>query len=234
MSDVNSKKIRRLRWWPWMLIAVGAFVLIGIIAGLAGRGSSPGVANDGAPPPASTPVAASAERAEEVVETVTVPDVVGLTMVEARAKLSAVGLTLETTDAGDDWVVTAQHPAAGEHSVDGLSMSVTSEAPKPVYSLEQQNALRAAQSYLDLTGFSRQGLIDQLSSEYGSAYPVDVATWAADTVGADWNAEAVESAKSYLDLTSFSRQGLYEQLTSAYGGQFTPDEANYALAAVGY
>lgn len=106
--------------------------------------------------------------------------------------------------------------------------------PKPVYTLEQQNALEQAQSYLQFSSFSRQGLIDQLSSEYGSGYPVDVATWAADTVGADWNAEAVEQAKSYLEYSSFSRQGLFDQLTSPYGSQFTADEANYALAAVGY
>ncbi len=57
--------------------------------------------------------------------------------------------------------------------------------PKPVYTLEQQNALEQAQSYLQFSSFLRQGLIDQLSSEYGSVYPVDVATWAADTVGAE-------------------------------------------------
>jgi len=68
-----------------------------------------------------------------------------------------------------------------------------------MYTLAQQNALESAQSYLEFMPFSRQGLIDQLSSEYGSGYPLDVATWAADTVGADWNAEAVEAAASYLD-----------------------------------
>ena len=61
-----------------------------------------------------------------------------------------------------------------------------------------------------------------------------MATWAADTVGADWGAEAVESAQSYLEYSSFSRDGLYQQLTSEYGEGFTPDEANYALSAVGY
>lgn len=101
-------------------------------------------------------------------------------------------------------------------------------------SLEQKNALQEARSYLEFMAFSRQGLIDQMSSAYGSGYPLGVATWAVDAVGADWYAEAVKSAQSYLDLMAFSRQALFDQLTSAYGGQFTADQANHALAAVGY
>lgn len=221
---------KRLRWWQWALIVVGALIVIGIISGAIngarGSGGSAGSSDDTAPKPSAV--------AEETVETVEVPDLVGLTIAEARVALDAVGLVLVGSDAGEDWIITAQQPSAGEHPVEGLELSVTSEEPAPVYTLEQQNALEAARSYLDLTGFSRQGLIDQLSSEYGSAYPVEVATWAADTVGADWNAEAVESAQAYLDMSSFSRQGLYDQLTSAYGGQFTPEQANHALAAVGY
>lgn len=157
---------KRLRWWQWALIVVGALVLIGIINGAIngarGSGASAGSADDSAPKPSA--------MAEETVETVEVPDLVGLTMAEARVALDAVDLVLVTGDAGDDWIVTAQQPAAGEHPLEGLELSVISEAPKPVYTLEQQNALDAARSYLDLMGFSRQGLIGQLSSEYGSAY----------------------------------------------------------------
>lgn len=227
--------IRALRWWHWALIALGLFVIIGMIGGALGgnrdAGGSAAIGDE-------TLVAASpsAEPAEEKVDTrLAVPDVTGATVSEARGRITAAGFALAAdAAAGDDWVIVAQTPTRGAKAEPGTAVSVTAEAPKPVYSLEQQNALGSARSYLALTGFSRQGLIDQLSSEYGSAYPVEVATWAADTVGADWNAEAVESAQSYLKLTSFSRQGLYDQLTSAYGGQFTPDEANYALAAVGY
>lgn len=105
---------------------------------------------------------------------------------------------------------------------------------KPKLSLEQQNALEQAQSYLDYSSFSRQGLIDQMSSEYGSGYPVEVATWAVDYLNPDWTAEAIEQAKSYLEYSSFSRDGLYEQMTSEYGSQFTAEQANAALAAIGY
>ena len=58
----------------------------------------------------------------------------------------------------------------------------------------QQAAVSAARSYLGLSGFSRQGLIDQLSSEYGDKFLVEDATAAVDSLDVDWNAEATESA----------------------------------------
>lgn len=235
-STAASDTVRRLpklKWWQWTLIAFGVLVVVSMIIGGINVGrDSAGSAAETKPRGATS--AAPSQEATEVVEMVDVPDMVGSTVAEARALLDAEGLTLAASEAGDDWIVTAQQPRAGAHPTDGLELSITSEAPKLEYTLEQENTLGTARSYLDLTGFSRQGLIDQLSSEYGSGFPLDVATWAADTVGADWNAEAVESAQSYLDLRSFSRQGLYEQITSQYGGQFTPEEANQALTAVGY
>jgi hypothetical protein len=47
----------------------------------------------------------------------------------------------------------------------------------PALTLSQQQAVLAAQSYLRMgTGFSRQGLIDQLSSSYGNGFSVAYAT----------------------------------------------------------
>ena len=140
--------------------------------------------------------------------------------------------------------ISASNTGGSTDAVETDSVAVTEEvapapaeeaAPaEPVYTLAQENALESAQSYLDLMPFSRQGLIDQLSSEYGSGFDVETATWAADTVGADWNAEAAEAAQSYLDTMAFSRDGLYEQLISEYGSKFTPEQAEAGLAAVGY
>jgi Host cell surface-exposed lipoprotein len=81
--------------------------------------------------------------------------------------------------------------------------------------------------------FSRQGLIDQLSSEYGSQFPVEDATFAVDSLNVDWNEQAVKKAQSYLDFTSFSCQGLIDQLSSQYGSQFTTDQATHGATAVG-
>ena len=92
--------------------------------------------------------------------------------------------------------------------------------------VSQQQALDSAQSYLALgSGFSRQGLIDQLDSPYGGKFSVADATWAADHAGADWDAQAVLAAKSYMQLGGFSRQSLIDQLDSPYGGKFTLAQA---------
>ena len=93
--------------------------------------------------------------------------------------------------------------------------------------------MSAARSYLDLSGFSRQGLIDQLSSEYGDQFSVEDATAAVDSLTVDWNAEATESAQSYTELQGFSCQGLIDQLSSEYGSQFTSAQAAFGAASVG-
>ncbi len=100
-----------------------------------------------------------------------------------------------------------------------------------------QNAYQAAISYLEYTGFSKAGLIDQLSSEYGDNYTVQQATDAVsalETSGlVDWNEQAVRSGQSYLEYSSFSRQGLIDQLSSAYGGKYTLAQATYAADQLG-
>lgn len=110
---------------------------------------------------------------------------------------------------------------------------MASPAPEPELTLVQQNALRSAENYLRMTAFSRQGLIDQLSSEYGSGYSVADAAWAADNIGADWNEQAVRSAEAYLELTAFSRQALIEQLSSEHGSKYTLEQATHAVSTLG-
>ena len=91
----------------------------------------------------------------------------------------------------------------------------------------QKNAVRSAENYLSFTAFSRQGLIDQLSSSYGDGYEVADATAAVDSMSINWNDQSVKSAKQYLEMTGFSCKGLTEQLSSDYGNQYTPDQASY-------
>ena len=106
--------------------------------------------------------------------------------------------------------------------------STPTPTPIPNMTASQAQALVAAQAYIAGQPFSYQGLINQLSSEYGNQFSVDDATFAADHCGADWNAEALEAAKSYIAGQSFSYQGLIDQLTSSYGDQYTADQAKYA------
>lgn len=102
-------------------------------------------------------------------------------------------------------------------------------APAPASNLtpSQENAVRSAESYLDLMGFSRQGLIGQLEFEQ---YSTDDATVAVDSLFVDWNAEAAQSAASYLETMAFSCGSLIDQLE--FEG-FTPDQATFGAAQTG-
>ncbi|WP_081647411.1 Ltp family lipoprotein [Thioalkalivibrio sp. ALR17-21] len=91
----------------------------------------------------------------------------------------------------------------------------------------QKNAVRSANQYLSMQGFSREGLIQQLSSEYGDSYNRSDATVAVDSLNVDWNEQAVRSAKQYLKLQGFSCRGLIDQLSSSYGDGYTESEATY-------
>ena len=92
----------------------------------------------------------------------------------------------------------------------------------------QQQAVDSAQSYLDMSGFSRKSLIEQLTYEGFSN--VD-AEFAVNYINPDWNAQAAQSAKSYLEMGGFSRKSLIQQLT--YEG-FTQAQAEYGASAAGY
>ncbi|MFN4095548.1 MAG: Ltp family lipoprotein [Sphingomonas sp.] len=97
----------------------------------------------------------------------------------------------------------------------------------------QANAARSAQQYLNMTGFSRRGLIEQLSSDAGNGYNVADATAAVDSLKVDWNEQAVRSAKQYLDMTGFSCRGLIEQLSSDAGSKYTKAQARYGAEQAG-
>ena len=97
----------------------------------------------------------------------------------------------------------------------------------------QKNAVRSANNYLNMTGFSRDGLIDQLSSPYGDGYSVADATAAVDSLSADWNRHAVRSARNYLSMMGFSCSGLIEQLSSSYGDKYTRDQATFGAQQAG-
>lgn len=109
----------------------------------------------------------------------------------------------------------AEEPAAEEPAEPGLTMG-------------QQQAVQSAQSYLDMGGFSRKGLIEQLVFE---GFSKTEAEFAVDHIGPDWNAQAAQSAESYVDMGGFSRKALIEQLV--FEG-FTQAQAEYGVKAVGY
>ena len=91
----------------------------------------------------------------------------------------------------------------------------------------QNNAKKAAKSYLSIMAFSRTSLIKQLEFE---KYSTADATYGVDAQNADWNAQAAKSAKSYLELMAFSRDSLIDQLV--FEG-FTQAEAEYGVGTTG-
>ena len=76
---------------------------------------------------------------------------------------------------------------------------------------------------------SKQGIYNQLVSEYGEKFPEDAAQYAIDNMQADWNANALAKAKDYQELMSMSKSAIYDQLISEYGERFPPEEAQYAI-----
>ncbi len=97
----------------------------------------------------------------------------------------------------------------------------------------QKNAVRSAKNYLAMTGFSRNGLIQQLSSDAGDGYRATDATAAVDSLNIDWDKQAVRSAKNYLKMMGFSCKGLIQQLSSDAGDKYTVSQAKYGAQQAG-
>ncbi len=112
------------------------------------------------------------------------------------------------------------------------SQPIAKNTPQSL-SKPQLNAVRAAQSYLNVSAFSRDGLIEQLSSPAGSGFNRNDATLAVDSMNVDWNREAVKSAKQYLQLMGFSCKGLIQQLSAQAGGKFTEQQATFGARQAG-
>ena len=160
------------------------------------------------------------------------------------ARTTAIAACAQPVEVEQTATTEAQRPATTQRpTTTGRPTTTTTRSPTttvpptttttaPPEDPEVTNARRSAESYLEFRGFSRQGLIDQLSSEYGDQYPVEAATAAVDSLAVDWNAQAVRAAESYLEFQAFSRQGLIDQLSSEYGDQFTVEQATHGANAV--
>ena len=103
------------------------------------------------------------------------------------------------------------------------------------FTLAQKNAVQAAENYLDTgMGFSRHGLIQQLTSEAGSGFKRADAVFAVKQVAPNWKKQAVMAAQNYQDTgMGFSRDGMIQQLTSKAGSGFTPEQAEFAVDKLG-
>lgn len=173
----------------------------------------------------------SASKQSEV-KKVTVADLSGLSSADAQKWCTDNGMDFVSSQQYSDTVALngfiSQSIAANSKASEGSTITV-------VYSLgkeptqEEKNALAKAEDYSDTMHMSKQGIYDQLTSEYGEGFTAEAAQYAIDNLQADYNLNALETGKSYQQNMNMSKQAVYEQLTSEYGEKFTPEEAQYAI-----
>lgn len=94
---------------------------------------------------------------------------------------------------------------------------------------EFKNALKKAETYASYMYMSKQGIYDQLTSEYGENFPADAAQYAIDNLDWDYKENAYQKGKTYFETMNMSLSSVKEQLISEYGEQFTEEEAQYAI-----
>ena len=235
------------KWWFIAIAVLVGLVLIGSLTNPKGKNST----KDAEPSTTSTTTESSAD--------ITVPNVVGMRGDEARATLEALGkvdisfkdesgkkMVLDVTN----WTVTSQTPEAGatlskdakvtdyrHHDTDDAKPTdnPTTEAPsttdpkKDDVPRDHRKALKSAENYSKTLHMSKQGIYDQLTSEFEGFSP-EAAQYAIDNIQADWNANALAKAKEYEKTLNMSDEAIREQLVSEYGEKFTQEEADYAVA----
>jgi Host cell surface-exposed lipoprotein len=236
----NSPSRERHRVRNLLLGAVGVVVLIIIIASVAsGGGNGNKIAGNGSSP-ASAPSTPSADQQL-------------ITELEATTGSDGNSLYSDLQAVGDNPVTMANQMCSGSSSVSvpsGWSSSdeqafisavqstecpgVSMKPAGPQYTAAEQQAIDAAEGYINMgSGFSRQGLIQQLDSSAGDGFSQTLATFAVNHIKVNWYQQAVESAKGYMQMGGFSYSSLVQQLDSSAGEGFTYAQAVYAAKKVG-
>ncbi len=224
-AETKKKKPIFKKWWFWVIVAV---VAIGIIGG-SGEGDETSTDND-----AGSSITQSGDETDNKDDSnkVTVADFSTMSKADIENWATTNKVTVNFSEDYSDTVasgsVISQNVAANETVKEGATIKVViSKGKKP--SIEYQNALKKAESYSKLMHMSKQGIYDQLTSEYGEKFPADAAQYAIDNLNADYNANALEKAKTYSETMHMSKNAIYDQLVSEHGEQFTAEEAQYAI-----
>lgn len=217
------------KWWFWVIIAV---VSIGIIGNLGdGDDSTQGGSSSTISTTESGGQTSDKSTTNNKVQ-VTVADFTTMdkAAIQAWADMNKVTCKFseDYSDTAAKGAVVSQSKNAGETINEGDTIKIViSLGKKP--SVEYTNALRKAETYSKTMHMSKQGIYDQLTSEYGEKFPADAAQYAIDNMQADWNANALEKAKTYQKTMSMSKSAIYDQLISEYGEKFTKEQAQYAI-----
>lgn len=136
-------------------------------------------------------------------------------------------------DAKDGYKVLAfcpSHPQAAKIKENADKATMQTQAKnEPEVPTDYQSALSKAQDYSYLMHMSKQGIYEQLTSEYGEKFSPQAAQYAVDHLQAAYKANAIAKANDYQKTMNMSPEAIRDQLTSDSGEKFTPDEANYAI-----
>ncbi|MFD4367758.1 Ltp family lipoprotein [Rhodococcus sp. NPDC058521] len=200
--------------WPWIAgAAVVLFIVIGAV-------NAPDKSEDVEASSDPSTVAASSSLSSAVPSTTT------SSTTESTTTEPSATTTIEALPPAPIQVTPAESPAPAPPPT--AERETTTQAPaNSGMTSGQRNAARAAENYLDISAFSRQGLIEQLEYEQ---YSTADATFAVDHVAPNWNEQAAKSAQQYLEISAFSRQGLIDQLI--YEG-YTNEQAIYGVDQAG-
>jgi len=214
-----------------ILTAIGAVLLLGIVSSLANGGGTKSdrvaaidqVATSTAPAQSAADKAAAAQA---VIDKAAADKAAADQAVVDQAAADKAAAAQAVVDKA-----AADKAAAAKATADKAAAAKAAAAKKIAdanrLTTAQENAKRKAESYLEMSGFSRSGLIEQLQFE---GFTVNDAKRAIDSMNVNWNTEAEQKAKSYIELSGFSRSGLIEQLI--FEG-FTKTQAAHGADSVG-
>ncbi|HFG6964438.1 Ltp family lipoprotein [Acinetobacter baumannii] len=199
----------------WLGIIFLALIIIGIFAGGAEKNTQ---TTSGEKAPLSAEAKEAIAAASEATEA-------------ARVAQEAVDAAAKETEITSPEAAFQEALAAGKEAQAAAEAAPTKTSRR--FTASQFNAIRTANSYLEYQAFSRKGLINQLSSDYGEGYSVEDATVAVDSLDVDWKEQAAKAAAQYLEQQGFSCKGLINQLASDYGEKFTLEQAKYGAVQAG-
>lgn len=186
------------------------------------QGPPPGY---GAPPGYGTPQPPPRKRHRVRNTILAVAGTIVLIIIIASVASSGKGNTAAGSSPGSAASSQAPSPAATTPS--------PAAPAAPQYTPEQQQAVAGAEQYLQMGGFSRLGLIQQLDSSSGNGFPESIAKFAVNHIKVNWDQQAAEAAKGYMQQGGFSYSSMVQQLDSPYGNDFTYSQAVYGAKAVG-
>lgn len=155
---------------------------------------------------------------------------------QAHFQITIPSMTACVIEKGAGATATQTSPATQSNSQKTTTSQTQTQATqesitpqKPSVPAEYTSALAQADSYANTMHMSKQGVYDQLVSEYGGQFSAAAAQYAINNVQANWNNNALLTAEDYQNTMHLSPKAIYDQLTSSYGAKFTVDEANYAI-----